>query len=133
MAEKRARVESQTFVDSTLQRRRELTAARVRAHRERQRAGATALLTQAQLQQGEQIVDLTPNQPDIPVTLPQLGLRIQGLTVPQDPDDATQQSNDVVAIDEHRQLYHASVEDEAPVVPAPSTQSSATVHPSNSS
>ena len=61
--------------------------------------------TQAQLQQGEQIVSLAiTDEEEAAVTLSQMGLRVSGLTLAQDAEDAQLQQGAAV-VDEHRTLY----------------------------
>lgn len=61
--------------------------------------------TREQLQQGEQIVNLALTEEEAAaVTLTQLGLRVQGVTLAQDATDARQQEQ-ATAIDEHQTLY----------------------------
>lgn len=61
--------------------------------------------TQAQLQQGEQIVDLTLNEEEAAaVTLTQLGLRVQGVNIAQDFTQIQDRAG-ATAVDEYDTLY----------------------------
>lgn len=61
--------------------------------------------TRAQLQQGEQLVDLTLNEEEAAaITLTQLGLRVQGVTIAQDFTQVQDQEG-ATAVDEHDTLY----------------------------
>lgn len=88
--------------------RRELDRERQRRRRERLRTvGASRRVerTTEQLEQGEQIINLTTSAEDeAATTLLQLGLRVQGLTLPQDLAEAELQRNAIDA-DEDHQMY----------------------------
>jgi hypothetical protein len=59
------------------------------------------------LSHSERIVDLTPSEEDsAAMTLLQLGLRVTGLTLPQDPS-ATRLPQQTYDVDEHTMLYPA--------------------------
>ena len=93
-------------------RRRELTARRTREYRARQRAlrNVAEIPTREQLQQGEQIVNLALTEEEAAaMTLTQLGLRVQGVTLAQDAADAREQEQ-ATAIDEHQTLYEDNEE-----------------------
>ena len=110
MSQKRGRPPSYTD-DNTLSRRRQLTAARTRAYRERRRGAQLTrpLPTPREpLPYGERIVDLAFNEWDAAETLSTLGLRTQGLTLPQDPQDAQLQAR-AIPIDEHHELYRSEL------------------------
>ena len=107
MPPKRERPLSDHTDDAALIRRRALGAARVQRLRDRRRAerGVTTQPTQAQLQQGEQIISLSMTaDEEAAVTLTQIGLRVSGLTLPQDTEDARLQQG-ATEVDEHRTLY----------------------------
>lgn len=94
-------------------RRRELTAQRNRNYRARQRAlqHARTPTTRAQLQQGEQIINLALTEDEqAAMTLTQLGLRIGDVALGQDPVGAQEQEQ-ATAVDEHHTLYE---DDELP-------------------
>ena len=107
MPQKRGRPMSELTDDSTLNRQRQLAAARMRDLRDRRRAarGVTAQPTPSQLQQGERIIELGFTDQDAAETLAQLGLRTQGLTLAQDANDARLQQA-AVPVDEHEGLYN---------------------------
>ena len=88
--------------------RRELDRERQRRRRERLRTvGASRRVerTTEQLEQGEQIINLTTSAEDeAATTLLQLGLRVQGLTLPQDLAEAELQRN-AIDVDEDHQMY----------------------------
>ena len=92
MPAKRGRPLSGESTDPALNRRRLLDRQRQQRRYERQQAAKTA--TQSgpstqQLHQGERVVDLTTTaEEDAAVTLTQLGLRIQDVTLAQDSQDA---------------------------------------------
>ncbi|KIW11733.1 hypothetical protein PV08_09005 [Exophiala spinifera] len=107
MPSKRGRPLSQTTDDPTLNRRRVLAAARVQRFRHRQRDERTSITrpTSAQLQQGEQIISLAmTDEEEAAVTLSQMGLRVSGLTIARDAQDAQLQQG-ATEVDEHRTLY----------------------------
>ena len=106
MPEKRDRPQSINADDPAAVRRRQLTAERTRQYRERQRAARTPVqqATLPQLQQGERIVSLAFTEEDAAITLTQLGLRVQGVTLAQDAGDARLQQ-EAVPVDEHEALY----------------------------
>ena len=95
--------------DPVVRQRRERTAQRTREYYARLRAAraATALVTSEQLQQGERIADLgfTDEDTDAAVTLTQLGLRVEGLALPQDASEARLQEG-AAHVDEHDALYN---------------------------
>ena len=108
MSPKRGRPPSYTD-DDTVKRRRQLTAARTRAYRQRRQNDSSARVPstpQPSLQYGERIVNLTFTEWDAAETLATLGLRTQGLTLPQEPQAAQQQAQ-AVPIDEHYDLYRS--------------------------
>ena len=88
--------------------RRELDRERQRRRRERLRtvvASRRVERTTEQLEQGEQIINLTISaENEAATTLLQLGLRVQGLTLPQDLAEAELQRNAIDA-DEDHQIY----------------------------
>ena len=88
--------------------RRELDRERQRRRRERLRTvGASRRVerTTEQLEQGEQIINLTISaENEAATTLLQLGLRVQGLTLPQDLAEAELQRNAIDANEDH-QIY----------------------------
>ena len=60
------------------------------------------------------MIDLTSAETEIaPATLPQLGLRIQNLTLAQDPGSA-QLQRDTLPINEHPTLYNNDEQSDAP-------------------
>jgi hypothetical protein len=97
MPQKRGRPVSELSDDCTLNRQRQLAAARMRDLRRRQRPvyRTTVQPTPAQLQQGERIIDLGFTEYDAAETLAQLGLRTQGLTLAQDASNARLQQDAV--------------------------------------
>jgi hypothetical protein len=108
MAEKRGRPISTDSTDPQILRRRQLTAARTQLYRERQRAARTAATTQPtpdQLSHGERVVDAAFTEQDAAETLTQLGLRVQGVTLAQDPH-ATAAQDRSFAVNDHHQLYN---------------------------
>jgi hypothetical protein len=111
MAEKRGRPIFTDFTDPQVLRRRQLTAARTQLYRERQRAARTTAAAAAaqptpdQLSHGEQVVDAAFTEQDAAETLSQLGLRVQGVTLAQDPN-ATAAQDRSVAVDDHHRLYN---------------------------
>ena len=110
MAEKRGRPISTDSTDPQVLRRRQLTAARTQLYRERQRAARTAAAAAAQptpdqLSHGERVVDAAFTEQDAAETLSQLGFRVQGVTLAQDPN-ATAAQDRSVAVDDHHRLYN---------------------------
>jgi len=76
-------------------RRRQLTAERNRQYRARQRAlqARSTQPTHAQLQQGEVLINLVPlEEEQASQTQGSLGIRVQGVTLPQDSQDAASQA-----------------------------------------
>jgi len=119
MPAKRGRPISSDIVDLAQERRRE--AWRRRQQRRRQEethvglAGARRHTAAAvpQLSQGEQIVSLTPTEEEsAAATLLQLGLRVQNLTLPQDPGSVRLQQ-EALDVDEHTILYPERQTEEA--------------------
>jgi hypothetical protein len=109
MPEKHNRSISNTSNDSALTRRRQLTAERNRQFRARQRALRTASTrsTQAQLQQGEQIINLIPlEEEQVLTTISSVGIRVQGVTLPQDARDV-QLQQDAQPVADHLHLYRS--------------------------
>ncbi|KIW19427.1 hypothetical protein PV08_03722 [Exophiala spinifera] len=107
MPSKRERPLFEGVEDPALARRRALGAARVQRLRDRRRAARDAQTrpTQAQLQQGEQIISLAmTDEEEAAVTLSQMGLRVSGLTLAQDAQDAQLQQG-ATEVDEHQMLY----------------------------
>jgi hypothetical protein len=79
----------------------------MRQLRQRQREANNSTLARSteQLAQGEQIINFTTStEEDAAATLLQLGLRVQDLTLPQNPAEADLQ-RDAVDADEHHELY----------------------------
>jgi hypothetical protein len=108
MVQKRGRPTSTDSADPQILRRRQLTAARVQLYRERQQAARTASTVQPtpdQLSHGEQIVDAAFTEQDAAETLTQLGLRVQGVTLAQDPNAPATQDRSF-AVNDHHQLYN---------------------------
>lgn len=69
-----------------------------------------------QLQQGEQVVDLAiTEQEEAPITLTQLGLRVQGITLAQDPYDA--QLRQVAVPSDDHEIQYADDDDIQPPRP----------------
>lgn len=98
--------------DFALSRRRQLRAERNRRYRARQRATHTAPTssTYTQLQQGEQIIDLIPLEEEQPPnTISSIGVRVQGITLPQDAQDARLQQ-ETQPTDEHLTLYQKNLQ-----------------------
>ena len=108
MPAKRGRPLSSESSDPAVQRRRELGRAREKRRYDRQQAARAAdgnALSLPQLQQGERVVDLsTSAEEEAAVTLTQLGLRVQDVTLAQDSQDARLQQ-DSLPIEEHDTLY----------------------------
>lgn len=101
------------------------TRERMRQLRQRQREvnNSTAARTAEQLAQGEQIISFaTSAEDDAAATLLQLGLRVQDLTLPQNPAEAELQRNATDA-DDHHEIYleteraQDSVRESRPSVP----------------
>ena len=106
VSEKRGRPLSSGSDDPAALRRREAWRRQQQNHRSRQRRAhaAPTQATNEQLQQGEQIVNLALTaEEDAAVTLTQLGLRVQGVTIAQDAADAPEQQQ--VSRGEHNTLY----------------------------
>jgi len=83
------------------------TRERMRQLRQRQREANNSTLARAteQLAQGEQIINFTTStEEDVAATLLQLGLRVQDLTLLQNPAKADLQ-RDAVDADEHHEIY----------------------------
>jgi hypothetical protein len=95
----------QPILQSSVLQRRQETARRVRELCKRRKATRLPQVpaTAEQLQQGEQIISLSFTDEDAAETLAQLGLRVQGVTLPQNAGDARLQQ-EAVAIDEHDAL-----------------------------
>ncbi|KAK3617754.1 hypothetical protein LTR22_026631 [Elasticomyces elasticus] len=111
MPEKHHRSISNTNDEYALTRRRQLRAERNRQFRTRQRATHTSptISTSAQLQQGEQIINLIPLEEDqVPSTLSSVGIRVQGVTLPQDARVA-QLQQEAQPTNEHLALYQRQV------------------------
>lgn len=111
MPAKRSRPISNDTSDANIIRRRALGRARQQRLRNQQRQQhprqPNSLPSEQQLQQGERIVDLsTTQEEDAAVTLIQLGLRVQGVTLAQDPVEV-QLQHDALPIDEHETVYHS--------------------------
>lgn len=107
MASKRGRPILEDDRDAAIERRRIQTRERMRQLRQRQREGndSIAARTAEQLAQGEQIINFTTStEDDAAATLLQLGLRVQDLTLPQNPTEAELQRNATDA-DEHHEIY----------------------------
>jgi hypothetical protein len=108
MLEKRDRASTGSSVEARVVRRRQLANQRLRRFRERQRSNRIVQPTQEQLQQEERIINLAlTEEEDAAVTLTQLGLRVQGVTLVQDFGDAQCQRL-AVPRDEHTTLYRTS-------------------------
>ena len=108
MPGKRGRPISRESDHADVNHRRELDRERQRRRRERLRTvGASRRVerTTEQLEQGEQIINLTISaENEAATTLLQLGLRVQGLTLPQDLAEAELQRNAIDANEDH-QIY----------------------------
>jgi hypothetical protein len=103
---KRGRPVSTDTIDPAVIRRRQLTAARVRQHREKNRATADITPpTRQQLQQSEVVIDSPITNIGAAQTDVNLGLRVGDLPLPQDRNNATLQ-RDAINVDEHDILYH---------------------------
>jgi len=107
MLEKRGRPLLYTN-DAAVARRRQLATARQRDYRDRQRLKATPaaarVIIPRQLQQGERIMDFAFTDVDTAETLTQLGLRVQGVTLAQDPAN-TRLQHGALAVNAHDALY----------------------------
>ena len=107
MPEKRGRPISSETTDPAQERKREAWRRQQQNRRDRQRAARTISQRHARdhLEQGEQVIDLTVTEEEsAAATLLQLGLRVRGLTLPQDPG-ATQLPQDALDINEQGTLY----------------------------
>ena len=107
MASKRGRPILEDDRDAATELRRMRTRERMRQLRQRQREANNSTLARSteQLAQGEQIINFTTStEEDAAATLLQLGLRVQDLTLPQNPAEADLQ-RDAVDADEHHELY----------------------------
>jgi hypothetical protein len=107
MAQKRGRPISTDSADPQILRRRQLTAARTQLYRERQQTARTASAIQPtpdQLSHGEAVVDTAFTEQDAAETLTQLGLRVQGVTLAQDPIDTVTEKHSF-AVNDHDRLY----------------------------
>ena len=107
MASKRGRPILEDDKDAATELRRMRTRERMRQLRQRQREAnnSTTVRSTEQLAQGEQIINFTTSsEEDAAATLLQLGLRVQDLTLPQNPAEAELQ-RDAVDADEHHQIY----------------------------
>jgi hypothetical protein len=108
MPNKRGRPISGESDSAGVNHRRELERERQRRRRERLRTVGTTRRVERvpeQLEQGEQIIDLpTIAEENAAATLLQLGLRVQDLTLPQNPAEAELQQSATDA-DEHHEIY----------------------------
>ncbi len=105
MSTKRGRPVSTDTIDPEVIRRRQLTAARVRRHRQTIRSTADITPpTPQQLQQSEAIILLPFTNIDATQTVVNLGLRVGNLPLPQDPNNIDLQQ-DAIPVDEHYTLY----------------------------
>jgi hypothetical protein len=107
MASKRGRPILEDDKDAATELRRMRTRERMRQLRQRQREAnnSTTARSTEQLAQGEQIINFTTSsEEDAAATLLQLGLRVQDLTLLQNPAEAELQ-RDAVDADEHHQIY----------------------------
>lgn len=100
MVPKHQRQSSSNTENTAAARRRELTALQVERHREQQRERE---LEQLQLRHGVNIFQEEFYQPP-PVTRPQVGIRVQGLTLPQAINHIQEQQG-TTPTPEHTQLY----------------------------
>lgn len=109
MSAKRGRPLSEQSQSEVVNHRRELGRRRRQQHYERVRAARNHArpITTAQLEQGEQIINLTPTEEEsAATTLLQLGLRVQDMTLPQNAYEAELQQ-DAIDANEQEDLYEA--------------------------
>ncbi len=105
MLAKRGRPASNESQDPAVLERLQRRAERNRRYYSTHRPPRRPTPTQAQLQQGEQLISLAmTNEEEAAVTLTQMGLRVSGLTLAQDAEDAQLQQG-ATEVDEHRTLY----------------------------
>jgi hypothetical protein len=112
MAPKRGRPISGESGDIRLDTRRAQVRQRVRELRLRRRAeaGPSVQRTPAQLAQGESIINFTTaEEEEAATTLVQLGLRVQGIVLPQD-ISAIEEEREATDVDEHQTLYPPPLE-----------------------
>lgn len=107
MASKRGRPVLDDSGDAAVERRRMQTRERVRQLRQRQREGhnRTTARSAEQLEQGEQIINLTTSaEENAAATLLQLGLRVHGMSLPQNSAEVELQQN-ATDVDEQHDMY----------------------------
>lgn len=109
MAPKRGRPVSMDITDPVVLRRRELTAARVRRHRQKStRTAGNAPLNPRQLLQSDAVIESALIDVDAELTDAFLGLCVADLPLPRDSDDAHLQQN-AIPVNEHDMLYHPHI------------------------
>lgn len=113
------------------ERQRRARALRAEARAEQILAASNIQPTPDQLQQGESIINLPFERVEIDPTIPALALRIQGITLAQDPVDAQAQRH-AVAVEEHERLYH-NFAPRRSSHPPPPYQPNSHITPTNSS
>jgi hypothetical protein len=120
MSTKRGRPVSIDTIDPAVIRRRELTAARVRRHRQKIRSTANITPpTPQQLQQSQAVIESPIANIGAVQTAVCLGLRVGELPLPQDPDN-THLQQDAIPVNEHDILYHhrgSAYDDNLPPLP----------------
>ena len=108
MSTKRGRPQTSDSTTAEVAHRRDVWRRRQQSRRSRiaaQSAPVQQQPTHQQLQQGEQIVNLALTEEEsAAVTLTQLGLRVQGVTLGRDVAGAQEQEQ-ATAVDEHQTLY----------------------------
>lgn len=111
MPEKRGRPRSIPHSDPALQQRREQERVRQQTRRQRQRETLAAALqpTDEQDEQRNLILQRPFIEKDAPPTLAQLGLRVQGLILAQDPVDAQLQQQSI-EVEDHYALYNTKIQ-----------------------
>ena len=127
MPPKRGRPLSTPSTDPAVQRQRQQAAARQQARRERQRQAMAAAVqpTAEQERQRDDVLERPFTAEDAAVTLAQLGLRVQNITLAQNSADAELQEQ-AVPVDDHHTLYDAGGPPDAadqlrnPLIPSPS-------------
>ncbi|KAL8865131.1 MAG: hypothetical protein Q9198_009462, partial [Flavoplaca austrocitrina] len=137
---KRGRPFSASSGDADKDRKREQARTRKQAQREREAQAANRQPVPNQIDQGLTVVERSILDGP-PTTIPQLGLRIQGLTLQQDQTETASFHNTLQPVDEHDELYvppdtvnHRLHQPNLPVVPAesytiaPSTSVGPTIH-----
>src|SRR5450432_2572421 len=107
MPEKRGRPRSDPHLDPAVQQRREQGRIRQETRRHRQRDALAATLLSTEQDEQQNLILQRPFIEDAPPTPAQLGLRVQGLTLAQDPINAQLQQQSI-EVDDHHALYNTN-------------------------